>query len=137
MDQSESRMCKALGTTEVPPVDDQYLAKYREFLLNNLDLKQVLTGREDFPWEEFYIFGPGDPNEYEKLKKEQASYTDEYYLEGISNDIDDNDDLIATVLRIADGKRFSLELSLLEAKDNKSASYTHLDDFSIWVVNWC
>jgi hypothetical protein len=56
---------------EISDISKRYetLELYQVFLEKNLDLLVKLTGIEDFSWEEFYIFGPGDKNEYEKLKK--------------------------------------------------------------------
>ena len=35
----------------------------------NLQFPLEVTGIEDFDWEEFYILGPGEKKEYERLKK--------------------------------------------------------------------
>lgn len=43
---------------------------YKNYLEINLELPVKLTGIEDFNWEEYYIFGPGDEQEYEELKKQ-------------------------------------------------------------------
>ncbi len=50
---------KSLKTLEV----------YFDYLENNIDNPCIVTGIEDFQWEEFYVFGPGDKEEYEELKK--------------------------------------------------------------------
>ena len=52
MDKEEKRIAKALGTQEVPEVDEGNLLKYRKYLLEQMDKGTVLTGREDFPWED-------------------------------------------------------------------------------------
>jgi len=57
MDADEARIIKILGTEEVPEVSEERLLKYRKYLLQHLDRKAILTGREDFPWEEKYVFG--------------------------------------------------------------------------------
>lgn len=74
MDDDEAHIIKILGTEEVPEVSEEYLLKYRKYLLQYLDRKAILTGREDFPWEEKYIFGLGSRAEYKKLKKTHPSY---------------------------------------------------------------
>jgi len=85
--------------------------KYRKYLLQRLNRKTIFTGREDFPWEEKYVIGPGNRAEYEKLKKTHPSYTDEYELIDIlENEIEEND-LIAKVKRLSDGKSFEIGLS--------------------------
>jgi hypothetical protein len=70
MDREEKRIAKALGTQEVREVDEGNLLQYRKYLLEQLAKGTVLTGREDFPWEEQYVFASGNRAEYERLKKE-------------------------------------------------------------------
>lgn len=136
MDADEARIIKILGTEEVPEVSEENLLKYRKYLLQHIDRKAILTGREDFPWEEIYIFGPGSRAEYEKLKKTHPSYTDEYELMDIlENEIEEND-LIAKVKRLSDGRVFEIGLSWLTTEKNKGNDYQLLDDFATWVVNW-
>ena len=77
---ARTRLAKVFGADEAPEVSPKSLLIYRTYLLPCLDKKAVLTGREDFLWEEFYVFGPGDKDEYEMLKKKRASYTDEFEL---------------------------------------------------------
>ena len=91
MDRDEARICKILGTKEVPEVTEENLLKYRQYILDHLDKKSVLTGREDFPWEEKYVIGPGSRSEYEKLKETNPSYTDEYELIDIGEETEEND----------------------------------------------
>jgi hypothetical protein len=136
MDADEARIIKVFGTEEVPEVSKENLLKYRKYLLHHLDRKTIFTGREDFPWEEKYVIGPGSRAEYEKLKKTHPSYTDEYELIDIlENEIEEND-LIAKVKRLSDGKSFEIGLSWLTAKKKKTKNYQLLDDFATWVVNW-
>ena len=136
MDADEARIIKILGTEEVPEVSEENLLKYRKYLLQHIDRKAILTGREDFPWEEIYIFGPGSRAEYEKLKKSHPSYNDEYELMDIlENEIEEND-LIVKVKRLSDGRVFEIGLSWLTTEKNKGNDYQLLDDFATWVVNW-
>jgi hypothetical protein len=136
MDADEARLIKILETEEVPEVSKENLLKYRKYLLQHLDPKAILTGREDFPWEEKYVFGPGSRAEYEKLKKTHPSYTDEYELIDILEDEIEENDLIAKVKRLSDGRIFEIGLSWLTTKKNKGKNYQLLDDFATWVVNW-
>ena len=76
MDADEVRMAKVFGTDEVSEVSQVNLLKYRQYILDRFDKSNVLTGREDFPWEEKYVFGPGKKAEYERLKKTNPSYKD-------------------------------------------------------------
>jgi hypothetical protein len=50
-------------------------------------------------------------------------------------EIEEND-LIARVKRLADGKRFDIGLSWLTTKVEEGKDYQLLDDFATWVVNW-
>jgi hypothetical protein len=43
------------------------LKKYFDYLNDHLDFSDLVTGMEDFRWEEYYVFGPGDQKEYEKF----------------------------------------------------------------------
>jgi hypothetical protein len=137
MDSDEKRIAKALGACEIPDVDEANLVKYRKFLLGKLDKNTILTGREDFPWEEMYVFGPGDSAEYERLKKSNPSYKDQFKLIGIADESADESDLVAQVQRMSDKKRFEVGLSWLTTQDNESKDFQALDDFATWVANWC
>lgn len=109
---------------------------YKRFLENNLDFPVKLTGIEDFNWEEFYIFGPGDKKDYEELKKTRPSYKDIYNLTRIDDHIEEDYGLFAKVTRISDRKRFQIPLADLKAVDEKSKNYQLLDDYSVWCVNY-
>ena len=137
MDDEEKRIAKALDTREVPSVNKKNLLKYRKYLLEQLDKSIVLTGREDFPWEEIYVFGPGNQVEYEQLKKKNPSYKDEYRLIGLSEEHFEDNDLMAQVERLSDKKRFEIGLSWLTTKDEMNQHFQLFDDFATWVVNWC
>jgi len=130
------RIAKVFGTEEAPEVNRKSLLIYRAYLLQRLDQTAVITGREDFLWEEFYVFGPGEKDKYEKLKKKRASYTDEFELIDILGKIVEERDLIARVKRLSDGKTFDIGLSWLTAKEKKTGTYQLFDDFATWVVNW-
>jgi len=136
MDSDEKRIAEALGAQEVPEVDERNLLKYRKYLLGRLDKGTVLTGREDFPWEEKYVIGPGNLAEYERLKKTNPSYKDEYKLIDISETETQENDLIAVVERLSDKKRFEIGLSWLTTKNKNSKDFQPIDDFATWVVNW-
>jgi hypothetical protein len=136
MDAVEVRIAKIFGTDEVPDVSEENLLKYRQYLLENLDRKAILTGREDFPWEEKYVIGRGSPAEYEKLKRTNPSYTDEYELVEILKEPIEENDLIAKVKRLSDGKHFEIGLTWLDTKKKRTKDHQLLDDFATWAVNW-
>ena len=116
-------------------VTDQTLAKYFSYLNENIDFSGVVTGIEDFTWEEFYVIGPGDRKEYEKLKKSRPSYTDKYDIISLY-DYDLDYGIFVNVRRIADKKRFTLPLADLKAVEKDSNNFRLLDDYSIWFVNY-
>jgi hypothetical protein len=136
MDADEARICKVFRTRKVPRVSKENLLTYRKYLLRHLDRKAILTGREDFLWEEKYVLGGWSRAEYEKLKKTRPSYTDEYELIDILEEDLPENDLIAQVKRLSNGKVFEIGLSWLTAKKEKTKGYQLLDDFATWVVNW-
>ena len=136
MDSDEKRIAKALGSRKVPDVDEANLAKYKTFLLNRLDKQTILTGREDFPWEERYVFGYGSPAEYERLKKDNPSYKDDYKLIEILEGDVEGLDLVAHVERLSDTKRFQIGLSWLTTKDELSKDFEPLEDYFTWIANW-
>ena len=85
--------------------------------------------------------GPGDPKEYEKLRKNQPSYDDTFELLAIDNGVFSEwmmfhgEDLGGHVRRKTDGKEFYLGLAELEAVDKKSRNYQLLKDYAVWFVN--
>lgn len=139
-DAQEKRIDAILGDIENINFDEATDIFY-EYLKTNLSLPCEVTGIEDFRWEEIYVFGPGDQDEYDYLKKTQPSYTDHYELLSINRKDQSEwmlfweDDIGANVRRISDDKRFLLGLSELKATDKKSKNYQLLDDFSCWLVN--
>ena len=120
---------------------DEARSLFYQHLKTNLILSCEVKGLENFRWEEIYVFGPGDQEEYKRLKKTQPSYTDKYELLGIDRDLQSGwmlfgeNDIAARVKRISDSKEFLLGLSELIAIDKKSENYQLLDDFSVWLVN--
>jgi len=139
-DAQDKRIAAILGEIEDLNFDET-IDIFCEYLKTNLSLPCEVTGIEDFRWEEFYVFGPGDQQEYDHLKKTQPSYTDHYELLGIDRKGQSEwmlcweGDIGANVRRISDGKEFLLGLSELEATDKKSKNYQLLDDYSVWLVN--
>ena len=95
-------------------VSEASLQEYRLYLQSNIVLPCRLTGREDFRWEEYYVFGPGDNNEYEELKKTRPSHTDTFTLVSFDEQIEDMDGLMVQVKRVSDNKEFVLPLGGFE-----------------------
>lgn len=133
----EDRIPRILGTKKVPQVSEEYLLKYRSYLLRELNKNVTLVGMEEcFPWEEPYVIGDGSKRKYEKLKRKYPSCTDEFELLDILKDPVEYNDLIAKVKRLSDLKEFEIGLSWLAAKDKTSEGHVLLEDFAIWVGNW-
>lgn len=134
MDDQDKRIIEILG--EDCEKNDENLIKYFKYLKNTVTNPCILTGIEDFPWEEKYVIGGWDKKEYEELKKENPSYTDEFELIEFIEPESAEDDLYISGKRISDNKVFELELSWLKCSDSKSDNYQLLDDFSVWQVNY-
>ena len=134
MDDQERRIEKILGTDcERSGVT---ALKYMKYLSSSLQFPCLLTGVEDFPWEERYILGGGSEKEYQRLKKENPSYTDKYELVELLEPEDDMFEILAKVKRIADKKIFQIGLSWLESTDKKERNYQLLHDYSVWHINY-
>ena len=96
----------------------------------------IVTGIEDFPWEEKYVFGPGNKKEYEELKKENPSYKDKFGIPDIYEDEDYDDQTMVRARRLTDKKEFVLELDYLKSVDKKTRNYQLIDDYSVWFVDY-
>lgn len=135
MDEQDQRIAAILGTKKLD-VTRKTLATYLKHLKQHLQFPCLLTGMEDFRWEEFYVFGPGSPKEYKELKKTRPSYTDTFRLIDFSDAWDEEEGLLVNVERVSDKKRFTLPLADLEATDEEPPNYALLDDYSVWFVNY-
>lgn len=133
MDAQDKRILKILG--EDCEKDDDTIMKYYNYLKNNITVPCILTGIEDFLWEEGYVMGGWDQKEYEELKKDNPSYTDKFELVEFLEP-SGGEDLFILARRISDNKVFELELSWLKCTDSKSKNYQLLHDFSVWQVNY-
>ena len=139
LDEHELRIAAILG--EGGDSDwNQPLERYCAHLQASLKLPCDVTGSEDFRWEEYYVFGPGDPEEYKQLRQGKPSYKDVFELlrvedAGRSVWAISPEDLTASVRRRSDGKKFSLGLSDLKTVDRKSPNHQLLKDYAIWFVN--
>ena len=120
---------------------DEAVAVIFKHLKANLQLPCVVTGIENFRWEEPYVMGIWNLDEYERLKKTQPSYEDYYKLLEIRPEgwsewmMFHGEDIAARVRRMSEGKKFILGLAELEATDKKSPNYQLIDDYAVWFVN--
>ena len=134
IDKQDERISSIFGG-EIPDVTEESLSTYLTYLKEHLELPCELTGIEDFDWEEYYVLGPGDQKEYERLKKTRPSYTDKYDLLSLADKVDGWVGILVNVKRVSDKKKFTLPLAELEATDERSKNYQLLDDYSVWFVN--
>lgn len=135
-DEQEERIAGIFGGDEVPDVDGRTLGVYFAYLKKNLEFPCQLTGIEDFPWEERYVFGYGSESEYEKLKKTKPSYTDTFELLAFDEKISEDQGILVNVKRLSDKKKFTLPLADLECVNEESKNYQLVHDFVVWFVNW-
>ena len=141
VDEQFSRIYNILGVSDEDDaeVNMKNLQKYLEYLKDNIEMPCIVTGIEDmgcFGWEEYYNFGPGSEREYNKLKKKNPSFKDEYTLLGFHDDFDEEEGLYVDVQRISDKKKFSLTLADLEGVNENSKNTQFLHDHSVWFVNF-
>jgi len=137
-DQQIKRVLAILKVTDEEDmvVNGENLEKYFQYLNKNIAFPCIVTGIEDFRWEEFYVLGPCDKDEYEELKKTRPSYTDHYRILSFDDHYDEDNGILANVCRISDKRKFTLPLEDLEAVDRTSINYQILDDYSAWFVNY-
>lgn len=134
MDEQEKRILEILG--EECEKNDNNFQKYYSYLKENITIPCILTGIEDFPWEEKYVLVGWDQKEYEELKKDNPSYTDEFELIEIFEHVSGEDDIFIKAKRLKDKKIFKLELSWLKCTVSKNENYKLLLDYSVWQVNY-
>lgn len=140
MDAQDARIAAIVGDDEESTFDEG-VDKFYDLLKRSLQLPCEVTGTEDFRWEEYYVFGPGDPKEYERLRQTQPSYRDKFELLAIEKDacsqwmLFQDEDIAGHVRRKSDGKEFQLGLAEIKVVNKKSSNYQLLRDFAVWFVN--
>lgn len=134
MDAQDKRIEKILGS-ESERISENAL-KYLAHLQGNIKTPCLLTGVEDFPWEEPYVMGGRNQKEYGELKKENPSYTDQFKLVELLPPEDEENEIIGKVERKTDQKIFTIGLSWLKVADEKSNNYQLLHDYSVWHINY-
>ncbi len=132
------RVADIFNSDKTPLVNKKTLIKYLKYLQKNVTLPCELTGNEDFLWEEFYVFGPGDQEEYEEEKKTKASYTDIFRLIDFEDYIDERHGILVKTKRIigVNKKHFTLGLEWLKCIDQKSKNHQLIRDYAIWFCNY-
>jgi hypothetical protein len=136
----DDRILAILGVEEEEDAEVNYenLEKFLAYLRKETTLPVLVTGIEDmgcFAWEEYYTFGPGSKAEYDKIRKTQPSFRDQYeFLDFV--DFIGEEGLYANLRRISDGKEFTLPLADLETVDKRTKNGQLLNDYVVWQVNY-
>ena len=131
----EEKLEEVLGTTTFK-VNQTNLKKYLKYLKQNLAIPCLVTGVEEFEWEEYYTVGPGSQKEYQKLKKPQPSYTDEFNILKLDNKLDVRDGILAVLERTTDNLKFTLPLAELEGVVEDSVDAKLLQYYGIWFFTY-
>ena len=141
LDEQEKRIEAIIGEDEDDLTFEDARERFFQHLSLSLQLPCDVTGIEDFDWEEPYVFGDWDQDEYKRLKKTQPSYKDTFQLLAIHKDVFSEwmlfqgDDLTAEVRRKSDNKEFYLGLAEIKAVKKSTLNAQLLDDYSVWIVN--
>ena len=131
----EQKLEEVLGTTTFK-VNQTNLKKYLKYLKKNLAIPCLVTGVEEFEWEEYYTVGPGSQKEYQKLKKTQPSYTDEFNILKLDNKLDVEHGILAVLERTTDNLKFTLPLAKLEGVAEDSVDAKLLQYYGIWFFTY-
>lgn len=134
-DEQDTNISKILNSKDLS-VTEKNLDKFCDYLDQRITYPCIVTGSEDFSWEEPYLFGVFDKKEYELLKKTRPSYTDNYRLLGVGDIIDDLRGILVDVERISDKKKFVLPLWDLKTIDRKDKNHQLISDYSYWMSNY-
>ena len=135
LDRQLKRIAQIFGKEEPSEVKEKTLKIFLKHLRQNVEFPCMLTGNEDFEWEEFYIIGPGSKKEHEHLRKTYASYLDTFELIDFVLDLHEDDAIHAQVRRLSDKKIFILPLDYLKVKPRKSKNFDLISDYGVWFVN--
>lgn len=136
VDRQLQRIALVFKKEDPPEAKEKTLKVYLKHLRKNIEYPCMLTGSEDFEWEEFYIIGPGSKEEHEQLRKTNASYLDTFELIDFVLDPYDDGGIHAEVKRLSDKKIFILPLDYLKVKPRKSKNYSLVNDYGVWFVNY-
>lgn len=133
-DEEEKRIRAILKAKDIS-VNETTLDTYYDYLETNLKTPCILTGMEDFSWEERYVFGGWSQKEYKELKKTRPSYTDRFEFLNLEG-CDDLRGIYIKVKRMSDKKRFSIPLWDLEVVDEDDPNFQLVSDYSSWMSNY-
>lgn len=139
-EEQDERIRQVVGDEEESSFDD-CVEKFCRHLQRALELPCVVTGIEDFRWEERFIFGIGNPDEHARLRKDWPSSRDRFDLLEITGVGDSewmlfcDEDLEGRVRRLSDGREFYLGIAEIKAEEEGSRNHQLLHDYAVWFVN--
>ena len=116
-------------------VNEENHQKYLNYLKTAIKIPCILTGIEDFDWEEPFLFGKGKKSEYEKLRETNPSYQDEFELVGFAEELDEKKGVMVNVNRVSDNQQFALPLWDLKTTEFSYPNYLIVSDYSFWMTN--
>ncbi|SDC14955.1 hypothetical protein [Williamwhitmania taraxaci] len=117
-------------------VHEENHQKYLNYLKTSIKKPCILTGIEDFDWEEPFLFGKGKKSEYEKMRATNPSYQDEFEYIEITDLLDEKKGVMANVNRVSDNQQFSLPLWDLKTTEFNYPNYLIVSDYSYWMTNY-
>lgn len=115
-------------------IDKENLERYADCLTEFVKKGSLLTGQEEFTWEEKYTMGWGDKNRYEELKKTQPSHTDIFILRKFEI-LENGTEIGAKVTRQSDKKKFIIALSYLQLIEKGDEADFVVEAYRSWIIN--
>lgn len=135
VEEEEKRINEILNTDDTS-VNQNNLDTYYNYLKKELKPSCILTGSQDFDWEEPYVIGGWSQKEYKELKKTKPSYTDKFEFIHLNEEFDDWKGIYAKVKRLSDNKKFNIPLWDLKVVDKNNSNFLLVSDYSSWMTNY-
>ncbi|MCT7977017.1 hypothetical protein [Laspinema olomoucense] len=129
----ELELQEILGTSNIE-VNEENLNQYLKFLKARIKPPYKLTGNGEFDWEEEYVSGGKSKKEYEKLKKQQPSYTDTFSLVQFC-DVG-TEGIMVKVERTSDRRQFILPLIDLDVTPEDPEHFELIDNYLLWFFSY-
>lgn len=131
----EPKIISILGTKKIT-VNWANMQKYLAYLNQSIQRPCILTGNQEFEWEEYYVFGPGTQKQHEKQRKTKPSYMDQFKLISLVKEVSESEGIVAQVERLSDRQKFTLPLCQLEEAEPTTENYELIDDYVTWFENY-
>ncbi|MCT7974124.1 hypothetical protein [Laspinema olomoucense] len=129
----ELELQEILGTSNIE-VNEENLNQYLKFLKARIKPPYKLTGNGEFDWEEKYVSGGKSKKEYEKLKRQQPSYTDTFSLVQFC-DVG-TEGIMVKVERTSDRRQFILPLIDLDVTPEDPEHFELIDNYLLWFFSY-